>query len=45
MTVLLDRKTEHMQILFLREEMTEEGVMGTFKNLSSRAVAAEQLYF
>lgn len=46
MIVLLNKKTEHMQILLLGEEMTEEDMMGSFK-MSSRKedVAAEQLYF
>lgn len=45
MIVLLNKKTEHMQILLLGE-MTEEDMMGSFK-ISSRKedVAAEQLYF
>lgn len=46
MIVLLHKKTEHMQILLLEEEMTEEGMMSTFKISSSKEdVAAEQLYF
>lgn len=35
-----------MQILLLGEEMTEEGMSGTFKISSSKEhVAAKQLYF
>lgn len=46
MIVLLYKKTEQIQILLLGEEMTEEGMMGTFKISSSKEdVAAEQLYF
>lgn len=46
MIVLLYKKTEHMQILLLGEEMTKEGMSGTFKIPNSKEhVAAEQLYF